>query len=210
MYSFSIYQWPVSLLKRLEQFSRNFIWTGAFDKKSCVCPSYEDMCKPEKEGGLGIWCLRAMNKVAVVKSVLGWLNGSDEVSAFIRLSTKLTSSGSKLKKFSSSLVAGGRSTASVLQAHTLWWVGNGTRIDFWTDNWFGGVITDHLVLPDSVTQKLKAKVADFIVQGHWCIPQVFKENFPLLAQRISNVDFYNRGDELIWTSSLTTHFSRYI
>lgn len=41
------------------------LWTGTCDQKKLVVPSMSAMCKPIKEGGLGLRCLRVMNKAAI-------------------------------------------------------------------------------------------------------------------------------------------------
>ena len=50
-YIFSIYRWPALMLKQLDQFIRNFIWTRICSKKKLAVPSLVDMCKPYKDGG---------------------------------------------------------------------------------------------------------------------------------------------------------------
>jgi len=50
-HSISIYSWPVSLLKDIEKWIRNFIWSGDISKRKIVTISWKKVCKPYDEWG---------------------------------------------------------------------------------------------------------------------------------------------------------------
>lgn len=70
IYSFHVYAWPVSLLKSIDNWIRNFIWSGDIHVKKIVTVAWHKVCCPLIEGGLGIRSLRALNKAAMLK--LSW------------------------------------------------------------------------------------------------------------------------------------------
>ncbi|KAJ0074645.1 hypothetical protein Patl1_37495 [Pistacia atlantica] len=67
LHSFMIYKWPLTLLKRVMQWIRNFIWSGDLDKRKLVTISWDTICLPKSEGGLGLRNLIALNKAALLK-----------------------------------------------------------------------------------------------------------------------------------------------
>jgi hypothetical protein len=67
VYSISIYSWPVSLLKSLENWSRNFIWSGDVNKRKLVTVSWKKVCTPYAEGGLGLRSLIKLNEASNLK-----------------------------------------------------------------------------------------------------------------------------------------------
>jgi len=71
-YSFNMYKWSVSLLKQVEQWCRNFIWTNDTLKKGIVIVNWDTICSPLENGGLNIINLRHENN-AYFLSLLGTL-----------------------------------------------------------------------------------------------------------------------------------------
>lgn len=67
IYSFHVYAWPVSLVKQVDNWTRNFIWAGDINTKKIVTVAWHRICNPVKEGGLGIKSLRTVNKAAMLK-----------------------------------------------------------------------------------------------------------------------------------------------
>ncbi|XP_058776557.1 uncharacterized protein LOC131650867 [Vicia villosa] len=66
----TVYNWPASIIKYIEKWMRNFIWSGNFDKKKLVTVSWKICCKDLKEGGLGIKSLRNFNSAS--NALLCW------------------------------------------------------------------------------------------------------------------------------------------
>jgi len=66
-YSFNIYKWLVSILKQVEQWSQNFIWTGDVMKKGIATINCDKICSPLENGGLKIINLHHENNVYLLK-----------------------------------------------------------------------------------------------------------------------------------------------
>ncbi|KAL4199033.1 hypothetical protein AMTRI_Chr03g142910 [Amborella trichopoda] len=60
IHSFAIYQWPANLIKEMETQMRNFIWTGNRELSKRITVSWDKVCKPINEGGLGLRRLRML------------------------------------------------------------------------------------------------------------------------------------------------------
>jgi len=54
VYSFHIYRWPIRLLKMLDRWIKNFVWSGdIFTQKICIV-SWNQVCLPWEFGGLDL------------------------------------------------------------------------------------------------------------------------------------------------------------
>jgi hypothetical protein len=51
IYSITIYSWPIYILKSIETWTRNFIWSGNIDQKKLVTVAWKKVCAPYEEGG---------------------------------------------------------------------------------------------------------------------------------------------------------------
>ena len=86
-------------------------------------------------------------------------------------------------------------------------MGGGTKIDFWHDDWLGGALVDILNISPQLSNKLRARVLDFLIAGQWCLPSSFKLAFPVVTQRIESMEIYNKGDTMIWQASMNGEIS---
>jgi hypothetical protein len=67
VYSISIYSWPMSLLKDLERWIKNFIWSGDISQRKLVIVAWKKVCRPYDQGGLGIRSLIVLNESTNLK-----------------------------------------------------------------------------------------------------------------------------------------------
>lgn len=61
IYSIMIYSWPVSLIKLVEGWCRNFIWNVDISKWKLVTVAWKQCCKAVKDGELGMHSLKDLN-----------------------------------------------------------------------------------------------------------------------------------------------------
>lgn len=62
LYSFQVCSWPISLLKKLDNCIRNFIWSGDVLVKKVVTVAWKTLCSPFNEKGLGLRSLNTLMK----------------------------------------------------------------------------------------------------------------------------------------------------
>lgn len=55
--------------------------------------------------------------------------------------------GDTLQYFRSSLWSGLKAAMFLLSDHACWWVGSGSKVDFWHDQWLRGALVDTLHVP---------------------------------------------------------------
>lgn len=56
-----------SLLKNVDAWIRNFVWSADIDKRKLVIMAWHAVCKLVENGGLGIRPIRAINSAAMLK-----------------------------------------------------------------------------------------------------------------------------------------------
>jgi len=71
VYSFHIYQWHVQLLRHIDTWIRNFIWSGDILTKKVCTVSWSKVCAPFHNGGLDIYSVRNVNASLLLKH--SWL-----------------------------------------------------------------------------------------------------------------------------------------
>lgn len=84
IYSFHIYAWPISLLKTVDQWIRNFIWSEDIMTRKVVAVAWHKVYSPFLESGLGIKPLRSINAVASLKLCWNVLTNSGHWASFLR------------------------------------------------------------------------------------------------------------------------------
>lgn len=183
LYSFHVYKWPSSCIKILEQWIRNFVWTGDINSTHHNVVAWDTVCLPEFEGGLGIKSMKSLNNAALMKMTWKVMTGDSEFDNFIRTCFK----GSSYKK--SSVWHSFKEQWHIIQENIIWLVADGSNIDFWNDVWcinMGSSIADFLDLDNS---NLHNTVADFIEEGKWCFPTYIPELEGHVQQRIRETPY---------------------
>ena len=66
-YFLSLFPILVKVAKRMEDFQRDFLWTGIGDDRKILLVNWSKICSPVKNGGLGIRCLRRFNSTLLAK-----------------------------------------------------------------------------------------------------------------------------------------------
>ena len=60
-YFLSLFPIPAKVAKRIEKLERDFLWSGIGDDRKIHLVNWSKVCRPVKNGGLGIRCLRRFN-----------------------------------------------------------------------------------------------------------------------------------------------------
>ncbi|KAH6763473.1 hypothetical protein C2S52_020906 [Perilla frutescens var. hirtella] len=80
IHSMTVYEWPVSLVQKLDTAMRNFLWKGDVHIRSYTSVSWARMCALKEEGGLGISSFKDLNRGLLMK--LAWNFIVSDSSAF--------------------------------------------------------------------------------------------------------------------------------
>jgi mannosylglycoprotein endo-beta-mannosidase len=198
-YSISLYSWPVSLLRDLERCIRNFIWSGDINKRKLVTVAWHKICRPLTQGGLNLRSLIRLNSACNLK--LCWKFFNSQSSWAILLRARVWRHKRIIQHhISSSIWSSIKDEVNVVLDNSLWLLGNGEHINFWTDNWLGTPLVDQLLIPQQVRASLSASVKDFIVDGRWSLPPTILQLFPILGNILNEVSIpiMPTSDTLLW------------
>jgi hypothetical protein len=198
LYSFKIYKWPSNLLKLLDQSMRNFVWAGDIRIRKLVTVSWAKTCSDIKEGGLGIRSLSHINKASLLTFLWQVTTHDSELASMCRLRFGFPGKNTP-RYYKSSIWHGLKDNWAQVVSNSQWIIGNGSSVNFWTENWLGEPLTDTFHIPLDIHHHLKAKVSDFRINGRWYLPS-FIANNPVIS-KIRNVFFSQKPDSLVWASS---------
>ncbi|XP_058782945.1 uncharacterized protein LOC131657578 [Vicia villosa] len=194
---------PVSLLKDIEQASRNFIWSGSTTSKKLVTVAWNKVCQPKSHGGLGLRSLITLNNASNLK--LGWdLINSEENWACLLRARVLRNFGYIRHHIFSTVWSSIKPEIQCLYSNTAWSIGNGSRIKFWTDAWCGPPLIEktqlHVLVLNGIDPHIR--ICDLLNNGSWNIPILWYNLFPFIPQHISHVlPHVSLPDFLVWPSS---------
>ncbi|XP_019431828.1 PREDICTED: uncharacterized protein LOC109338930 [Lupinus angustifolius] len=198
VYSFHVYNWPVNLLKRMDNCIRNFIWSRDTQVKKLVTVAWHKVCCPVIEGGLGIRSISAMNQAAILKLAWDMRCSSQEWATFYRKTYS-----KRITYTKSSVWPGIKKHWQLIKDNSIWLLGNGNSINYWLDNWLGSPIVGLLAIPDPISYVLQARVVDFMQDSSWIIPAWLARLHPTVCQQIVNTPIPNAStdDKLAWLHS---------
>ena len=106
-----VYKWPVSLIKNMERFIHNFLWTGSTPTKKLTSVPW-NMCRlPISEGELGIKHLSMLNEAMLSKLAWAIISGCHKLlqhfrQRFLPANGQVRNQYFALSIWSSTLVAG--------------------------------------------------------------------------------------------------------
>ncbi|XP_024636247.1 uncharacterized protein [Medicago truncatula] len=208
IHSITVYSWPTSLLRDLEKYIKNFIWSGDTSKRKLVTVSWKNICKPYDEGGLGIRSLIKLNEASNLK--LCWnLANSDMQWARILRSRTVRGSNIINHHIFSSLWSSVKQEFSIIRENSKILIGDGENTLFWTDKWGGPPLCDILQIPPNIHHLLKSRVSDYIQNYQWNIPWQLQTLFPNLKNLVEQVTIpvVHKCDKLVWTNSASGDLS---
>lgn len=116
----------------LDRISRNFVWGGQGNQRKIHMLSWDEICKPEEAGGLGLRSARKINHAFMMK--VGWNICVDSSALWVQVTRAKYGCGENLIH-SSNFWRGICKSWGDVHRNVIWRVGQGDRISFWTDYW---------------------------------------------------------------------------
>jgi ribonuclease HI len=208
IYSISVYAWPVSLIKELEKYIRNFIWSGDLNVRKMVTVPWHIVCTPLAEGGLGVRSLSVLNQAANLKLCWDLISSSNQWAAFLR-SRVVRGNGFINHHIYSFIWSSIKPQSQTIIDNTCWLLGNGERINFWLHNWSGNSLVNLLNIPPGLHKQLTYTVSDYFYNNQWYIPMDLQTTFPQLLPYLNQQSspLLEFGDQVIWKHSTSGDLS---
>jgi hypothetical protein len=141
IYTFSALAAPSFILNAIRTLQRNFLWQGIKTGKKLALISWENICRPKAQGGLGIKYPSTMNKVLSAKSWWRWLKRPQDLWAKLwrRKYTPNTVERNLIRwngDTPGSLIwMESRQNRILVVNHAFWEIRNGQTTFFWNDSW---------------------------------------------------------------------------
>lgn len=204
VHSISVYSWPSALLKDIDRWSKNFIWSGDVNKRKMVIVAGHKICKPYDQGGLGIRSLTTLNEATNLKLSWDMLNSSEPWA--ISLKSKAIKNRKPISHhIFSSIWSSVKNDYSKLVDNSTWLLGTSENIKFWLDSWCGEPLANRFNLPVNAATHLSSNVKDFISEYNWSIPTSVQIQFPQLQSILmkTTIPRVHIEDRLVWKDSST-------
>ena len=202
LHSILIYSWPVALIKDLERWMRNFIWSGDVNKRKLVSVAWHKVCSPQKEGGLGIRDLSKINEAANLK--LCWELNQSQLQWAQFLKDKVIKNKKPIRyHVFSSIWSSIKHKYFEVMDNGAWKIGNGESINFWTDTWCGDPLIQTLNIPHDLHDDLNSNVSNMISNSKWNIPGCILQAYPPLRHLTETISLpiIQKDDQFIWKHS---------
>lgn len=205
VYWSSMFILPSSVHKEVERLMRGFLWCNGPMKKGKAKVSWNELCFPKDQGGLGIKSLKMWNKALISKHIWNIIVNKQD-SLWVRWIHMY-----KLKGISFWEVKEGSnptwswrkllSLRSCLRNHILHEIGNGEDTSMWFDTWLDiGPLSEIVTKRDIYETRLglKCKVADVFKEGSWIWPHGWSDKFGVIVN--SNLPVVKDGvrDKVKW------------
>jgi hypothetical protein len=215
IYTMQTAKLPVNVCNQLDKINRNFLWGNNTTQTRVHLVNWDQVCRPKKNGGLGIKKTSHMNQALLAKASWRILNRDHGLWAdlmkkkylngdsCIHMLDKKNASASSTWK---SIIFG----AETLKLGVFWRLGDGKNVKFWFDKWIGNNSLADLGHAPPLHIDHSETVADFLIANHWNTVKL-QSCLPLEAiQRIINIPIgIDSGipDRCIWGLSPNGNFS---
>lgn len=136
------------------------------NQRKLVTVSWQKMCLPLKEGGLGIRSLSSINQGANLKLCWELLNSNHHRAIFLR-SRVIKGKRPITYHVFSSIWSSVKHKFHDITCNSLWNLGNGQDISFWVDNWCREPLINMLQIPENIHSALSSTVNMFIANHEW-------------------------------------------
>ena len=214
VYSFHIYRWPIRLLKMLDRWIKQFIWSGDIYSQKICTVSWNQICLPWENGGLDLKSTRSINSSSLLH--LSWTIFTQD-SEWARMFQQcfLSYGLPRNSYFKSSIWPGVRDFLTTVKENSVWIVGNGKDINLWLDNWMGTPLVVMLNTPTRMLPSLTMRLDAVINNGKWKIPSPLVD-YPNVAEAILKITLpvsplpdkkiWKHAPDGVFTSKLTHLF----
>ncbi|XP_058742495.1 uncharacterized protein LOC131614988 [Vicia villosa] len=203
VYSITTHSLPSSLIKELEAWFRNFLWSRDVSKRKLVHVAWHKVCRPVSEGGLNIRSLATLNDASNLKLCWDLLQSSDPRAIILRARV-LRGNKCINHHIHSSIWSGLKNEFQIVLDNSQILIGNGLNTNFWLDIWCGSqCLADACNIPGAWHAFLNANAAAFIQNHQWSIPLQVLDFCPNLSSIVHIVVLpsVDIEDRRVWCKS---------
>lgn len=214
----SVFVLPKSFYEKVDSRCAAFLWKNKTDSAAGARVAWKDVCKPKKEGGLGIQLLEEFQMVFRLKQVWNFFSNAGSLwvawlkkNVFRRCSFWLMEESYRLSGTVRSMMQL-RDTLQDFLRCDIW---NGLSGSFWFDFWteFRPFIQ---YIGESGPQTMRVHIDDIIVgatrNGEWFMPAARSQQMETLQLALTAISppYVSKGDDIyLWKKTNTTFGSSF-
>ncbi|XP_077232625.1 uncharacterized protein LOC143869974 [Tasmannia lanceolata] len=163
---------PAEVLIDIEKIIRNFIWSGPSLEKRYHPISWDIICRPKKEGGLGIRCLKDLNIAGQIKQL--WKVVSGDKSPWVQWFHRKYIRNRSFWNISmpgnpSWAVRGIFRVRAIARKYICYIIGPNSNLLFWKDPWHPNGPLENQSSLSSISIPESATISDTISNGWWSL-----------------------------------------
>ncbi|GJT69902.1 RNA-directed DNA polymerase, eukaryota, reverse transcriptase zinc-binding domain protein, partial [Tanacetum coccineum] len=184
--------------------SMQVYWASGNLSKGKAKVAWKLVCRPKKEGGLGIKNLSVWNEVLMAKHL--WNIACNKESLWVKWINVVRLKGTSIweVKANSNTCCGWKhilSLRSKMRPHVKYEIGNGETALLWHDRWWeGGVLNDLFPLDSLSVANTFTKVCEMISNGKWKWPMSWTRHYPQLNS-IPVPNLVESGYKVVWENN---------
>ncbi|GKC98855.1 RNA-directed DNA polymerase, eukaryota, reverse transcriptase zinc-binding domain protein [Tanacetum coccineum] len=202
----SVFLLPKQVIYEINKILKGFLWCQGELTKGKAKVSWEYVCKPKNQGGLGLKNLGVWNEVLMIKHLWNVASKKDTLWVKWIYTEKLKGRSIWEIDCDNKGTVGWRNILSLrdkVRKHVWWKCGNGESINVWHDNWCqASPLSDFINTRDIYDARLSntSTVREVIQDGRWKWPDDWSTEFAELSQL--QVPIINDGimDKALWRS----------
>ncbi|GJR12441.1 hypothetical protein Tco_0795093 [Tanacetum coccineum] len=203
----SVFMLPTRVLLDIEQLMRGFLWCQGSLCKGKAKVSWEVVCLPKQEGGLGIRRLEHFNKALMVSHIWKLLSLKESLWVQWIHSYKLKNRSFWDIPYRGNMSWGWRKILQLrpLIRNFIWYcIGDGSQVSMWFDRWCNASPLSSIISSRDIFRagwNLSTKVRDLIHDGMWNWPIEWFHKYPLLCTIPVPAIRHDKSDYLEWRDS---------
>ncbi|KAM0043987.1 putative RNA-directed DNA polymerase [Helianthus debilis subsp. tardiflorus] len=204
IYWASVFVLPASIVKQLEQKMRSFLWCQGHIVKGKAKVSWNVVCLPKSEGGLGVRRIADVNKALMafhMNSILSrrkslWVEWVYSYHLQDRSLWDIPNPNNACWSWRKLL-----QLRPIVRKFFVSKIGDGRSTFLWYDNWSDHCPLSSYVTPRQMRQEglsIYTKVADVVQDNTWRWPTAWRDMFPILFQLAPISIEAHKSDCIMW------------
>ncbi|XP_062006063.1 uncharacterized protein LOC133723263 [Rosa rugosa] len=202
-YAMSVFQLTKNFCLDLEQMCARFWWGSTNDKRKIHWKTWNALCNPKEEGGLGFRSLSNFNSAMLAKQAWRVISNPNSLIARLYKAKYYPTESFWTAELHTSPSYSWRSifsTRELLQESVYWQIGNGTQVNIWSDSWVPSLPSGKPNVNATALEEV-AGVQDLISNtGSWNVELINRLFSVEEAEAILSIPLSSRNveDRLVW------------
>ncbi|GJW02174.1 RNA-directed DNA polymerase, eukaryota, reverse transcriptase zinc-binding domain protein [Tanacetum coccineum] len=208
IYWAAVFLLPKQVIYEINKMLKGFLWCQGDLTKGKAKVSWDAICKPKDQGGLGLKNLKEWNEILLVKQLWNVATKKDTLWVKWIHEEKLKGKSIWNAQVDYNSSVGWKNILSMrdkVRKHIGWKLGNGKLVNVWHDQWCGvSPLSEFISSRDVYDARLKdnCTVKEVIQDGRWVWPNEWSSDFEKLRQIQIPVLKENCEDCVVWITRL--------